>query len=76
MADYDDTNTIILFAEDVEEGSKRPNVKGKANWKGETIQVALWKGESKNGKKYLRGTLQEPQEAKAKTSSVKEEAPF
>ena len=74
MADYDDTNTIILFAEDVEEGSKRPNVTGKANWKGETIQVALWKGESQSGKKYLKGKLSEPKERKA--STVKEEAPF
>ena len=74
MADYDNTNTIILFAEDVEEGSKKPNVTGKVNFEGKELRAALWKGETQAGKKYLKGKLSEPLEKKG--SSVKEEAPF
>jgi hypothetical protein len=75
MQKYDDTNTITLFNNKVEEGSNRPNVTGKLNWKGEVIEVALWKKESKNGTRFLSGKLQEPRE-KREAEPAEEAAPF
>ncbi len=74
MSDYDDTNTFVLFSEEIEEGSKKPNCTGKINIDGKEMRLAGWSGESKNGRRYVRGTWSE-YKAKA-TEPAKEEAPF
>ena len=67
MSDYDDTNKFVLFKETEKKKEKSPDYTGKINI-GPEIQAALkagivefhlagWIGESKNGKKYLQGSV-------------------
>jgi hypothetical protein len=75
---YDDNMTFVLFSQDVEEGSKKPNAKGYIYFNNKKYDIAGWSGQSQGGTRYLRGKVSEikPKEEAVASSSVKEEAPF
>jgi hypothetical protein len=75
---YDDEMTFVLFVQDVEEGSKKPNTKGYLTFNGVKYDLAAWSGTSQGGTRYLKGKMQlpKPKEETVTSSSVKEEAPF
>lgn len=72
MPEYDNTNTFILFAQDVEEGSNKPSTSGTLNVEGKEYDIAGWSNTSKGGTRFIKGKLS-PKKA---TASTKEEAPF
>lgn len=63
MADYDNTNTGVLFRNDKGDNEKRPDYKGKINCGGVDFRVSGWIREKKDGSgKYLSLKV-EPDEA-------------
>jgi len=71
---YDETNTFKLFVQDVEEGSKKPNLTGEINIDGKVMRLAGWTKVSEKGTKWVSGQLSEKQEKNAEPAKV--EAPF
>ena len=72
-------DTIVLFVNDKEWNSKRPDYTGKALWKGEEIRISIWENTSKAGNQYLSGQLQEPFNgtgSKGAATSVSDDVPF
>jgi uncharacterized protein (DUF736 family) len=72
-------DTIVLFVNDKEGNSKRPDYTGKALWKGEEIRISIWENTSKAGNQYLSGQLQEPFNgagSKGAATSVSDDVPF
>ena len=57
---FDNTNTIVLFANDKEGNEKRPDYTGKVNVDGVEKSVSVWIGETKTGKPMLKGQVSEP----------------
>ena len=53
MSTYDNTNTGALFPNDKGDNPKRPDFRGTINVGGTDYNVAGWRKESKNGKKFL-----------------------
>jgi uncharacterized protein (DUF736 family) len=53
MSTYDNTNTGALFPNEKGDNPKRPDFKGTINVGGTDYNVAGWRKESKNGKKFL-----------------------
>jgi uncharacterized protein (DUF736 family) len=53
MSTYDNTNTGALFPNDKGDNPKRPDFRGTINIEGTDYNVAGWRKESKNGKKFL-----------------------
>ena len=54
MADYDNTNTGVLFKNNQEGNPSRPWYKGKINIEGQEYELAAWVRESKkDGSKFL-----------------------
>jgi len=53
MSTYDNTNTGALFPNDKGDNPKRPDFKGKINVGGTDYNVAGWRKELNNGKKFL-----------------------
>jgi|14BtaG_2_1085337.scaffolds.fasta_scaffold02472_6 hypothetical protein len=72
---YDDEMTFILFSQEVEEGSKRPNASGFITINGVKYDIAGWSGESQAGTRFLKGKVSLPKPKEVSTST-KEEAPF
>jgi len=72
---YDDNMTFVLFVQEVEEGSKKPNTKGYITFNGVKYDLAAWSGTSQGGTRYLRGKVSE-QQPKEVAATTKEEAPF
>jgi len=61
MAEYDNTNTGVLFKNDKKpEGSKQPDYKGTININGEEKELAAWVRDGKNGKKFMSLKISEP----------------
>jgi hypothetical protein len=52
-------NTGAIFKNDKKTTDAQPEYKGKLNWKGEEIEIALWVKEGKNGK-FFSAKLSEP----------------
>ena len=50
MSNYDNTNTGILFKNDIGDNPKRPAYKGKIDIDGKEYQLAGWLREGKSGK--------------------------
>ena len=50
MSNYDNTNTGILFKNDIGDNPKRPAYKGKIDINGTEYQLAGWLREGKSGK--------------------------
>jgi len=55
-------NTGMIFRNEYKkDNEKAPDFKGKIDWKGETIEIALWNNPPKDGKKgYFGVKLSEP----------------
>ena len=71
---YDETNTFKLFVQDVEEGSKKPNLTGEINIEGKVMRLAGWTKVSGKGTKWVSGVLSEKQDSPVQAAKV--EAPF
>jgi uncharacterized protein (DUF736 family) len=57
MAEYDDSNRFVLFKQDKGDNANRPDYTGNINVEGKEYRLAAWIRESKNGVKYLSGTV-------------------
>lgn len=78
---FDNTNTIVLFANDKEGNEKRPDYTGKVNVDGVEKAVSVWIGETQTGKAMLKGKVNEPYAPKeqapvAQAQPVSDEIPF
>ena len=75
---YDNTNTCAIFKNDQKEGSQ-PDYRGNLNVEGKDYEIALWVKESKAGKKFFSGKIQEPRKQskpKQKDDDVDGDIPF
>jgi len=80
MTQYDNTNRGAIFPNDSADHPNAPLMKGPINVAGVEYQIAAWKNESKDGKKYLSLKV-EPQLSKASATTAKapeaeEDLPF
>ena len=57
MAEYDNTNTFVLFKNDQGHNPKRPNYTGSANLDGIEFRLSGWIRESAKGK-FISGQVQ------------------
>lgn len=74
MADYDNTNTGVLFKNNQEGNASRPWYKGKINIEGREYELAAWVRESKkDGSKFLS---LKATPAQAKGGAREQEQPF
>ena len=79
MAEYDNTNSGVLFANQYkEQGDSRPDFVGNINVDGNQFNLAGWKNVSQGGKRYISVKVsedtQEGQQEQKKQSE--EELPF
>jgi len=74
MSNYDNTNTGILFKNDVGDNPKRPAYKGKIDIDGKEYQLAGWLREGKNGK-FISLKVDDKAAAKS-TKDEQDEIPF
>ena len=65
---YDNKNRGALFIEQEKSNERAPDMKGPINVSGQEYQLAAWKQETKDGRKYLSITI-EPQKASTKKSN-------
>lgn len=64
MADYDNTNTFVLFKNDKDGNEARPDYTGTIELEnGEKKRLAAWVKQSQAGNKFLSGRVSEPQVA-------------
>lgn len=49
-----------LFINDYKLSDTHPDMRGKATWKGETIEISLWEGETQAGVKKFSVSISEP----------------
>jgi uncharacterized protein (DUF736 family) len=61
MADYDNTNKGVIFA-NKSDNEKAPAYKGKGNYKGVDFEMALWIKQDKNGNDYFTVKFEEPRQ--------------
>jgi hypothetical protein len=74
MSNYDNTNTGILFKNDVGDNPKRPAYKGKIDIEGKEYQLAGWLREGKSGK-FISLKVDDKAAAKS-TKDEQDEIPF
>lgn len=61
MADFDNTNRGAIFKNNRKgENEKAPDLNGKINWKGEEIEISLWRRTSGKGEQFYSVALKEP----------------
>lgn len=53
MADYDNTNTGVLFVNANKKSDKAPDYSGTFNFNGKEVKIAGWKRQSKTGNTFL-----------------------
>jgi hypothetical protein len=58
VADYDNTNRIVLFKNDKDGNESRPDMTGTLDVEGVEYRVSVWKRESASGNKFLSGAIQ------------------
>jgi hypothetical protein len=73
MADYDNTNTFVLFKNDKGDNPKRPDYTGNANVDGIEFRISGWIREGANGK-FISGSVQMKEAAKSVENN--EDVPF
>jgi hypothetical protein len=73
MADYDNTNTFVLFKNDKGDNPKRPDYTGNANVDGVEFRISGWIREGANGK-FISGSVQMKEAAKSVENN--EDVPF
>jgi uncharacterized protein (DUF736 family) len=77
MSTYDNTNTGALFPNEKGDNPKRPDFKGTINVGGTDYNVAGWRKESKNGKKFLSLKLDQKTDGGNQSANNEEdEIPF
>ena len=77
MSTYDNTNTGALFPNDKGDNPKRPDFRGTINVGGTDYNVAGWRKESKNGKKFLSLKLDQKTDGGNQSANNEEdEIPF
>tara|TARA_X000001388_G_scaffold43958_2_gene31047 strand:+ start:1381 stop:1605 length:225 start_codon:yes stop_codon:yes gene_type:complete len=74
MAKYDDTNTFVIFKQDVEEGSNKPIFTGEVNVDGVKKRLAGWVNKDPKGKVRVNGKVSDFETKPA--AKVAEESPF
>jgi uncharacterized protein (DUF736 family) len=57
-----------IFPNDYKVQENHPDFRGKAMWKGEIVEISMWKGETQNGAEKFSIQIKEPR-AKAPASS-------
>jgi hypothetical protein len=58
-AAYDETNRVVIFRElEANEVNRKPNFTGKVNVEGTDYRISLWSKTSKNGLKFLSGSIE------------------
>lgn len=72
MAEYDNTNTFVLFKNDKGDNPKRPDYAGTANVDGIEFRVSGWIRESAKGK-FISGSVQLKEEKREKTATTVED---
>lgn len=75
MAEYDNTNTGVLFKNDRKESEKHPDYTGKVNMEGKDMRLAAWIKEGKNGK-FMSLALSEFQEKEESATVSNDDIPF
>jgi hypothetical protein len=73
MAEYDNTNTFVLFKNDKGDNPKRPDYTGNANVDGIEFRISGWIREGANGK-FISGSVQMKEAAKSVENN--EDVPF
>jgi hypothetical protein len=73
MADYDNTNTFVLFKNDKGDNPKRPDYTGNANVDGIEFRISGWIREGASGK-FISGSVQMKEVAKSVENN--EDVPF
>jgi uncharacterized protein (DUF736 family) len=71
MAEYDDTNTWVLFVNDNKKTDKHPDYTGYGNRNGKKVNLAAWKRTTKDGKTFLSGKFNDPIEKSEKKPAEK-----
>lgn len=70
MAEYDNKSTWVLFKNEKKEKEKQPDYTGKmTDENGKEWNIAGWVKESKAGRKFISGNIQEPQKKEDGPSS-------
>lgn len=58
MADYDNSNTLVLFLDEEKASENHPDYTGKLTLAdGTEKRIAAWRRVAGSGKKYLKGTV-------------------
>jgi len=73
MADYDNTNTFVLFKNDKGSNPKRPDYAGTANVDGIEFRISGWIREGASGK-FISGSVQMKEAVKSVENN--EDVPF
>ncbi len=61
MAEFDNTNRGAIFKNNRKgDNEKAPDLNGKINWKGEEIEISLWRRTSGKGEQFYSVALKEP----------------
>ena len=79
MAQYDDTNSFVLFPNKNKQNEGQPDVTGKINIDGVEKRLAGWKKQSKSGVNFISGKVSDFQEKKEQpkaTEEVEDVMPF
>lgn len=58
MAEYSNTNRIVLFRNDKDGNESRPDMTGTLDVEGVEYRVSVWRRESASGNKFLSGQIQ------------------
>lgn len=79
MADFDNTNTGVLFKNDKGDNPKRPDYTGKINVGGKEYRLSAWLKDSQSGKKFMSlsvSELEQKAEPAQEVPQIDDELPF
>lgn len=72
MAEFDNTNTGVLFKNDKGDNPKRPDYTGKINIAGKEYRLASWEKKGQSGKPFFSLTATEIEQAEKPAEPVAE----
>ena len=79
MADFDNTNTGVLFKNDKGDNPTRPDYTGKINVGGTEYRLSAWLKDSQSGKKFMSlsvSELEQKAEPAQEVPQIDDELPF
>ena len=80
MKEFDNTNRFTLFPNDKREKDTHPNTKGTINVDGVEYWLSGWTKETKDGVKFISGTVQPKEDKPSKpnkgSTATDEDLPF